>query len=70
MKFEERVKRLEAIAQKMSDEDTTLDESLELYAEGVEQTKECLALLNENKEKMKQLSMQMDALFNGETDAI
>lgn len=70
MKFEDKIKELESIAEKLSSEETTLDESISLYAKALEKSKECIDILNENKGKMKELSMQMDALFNGEDDAI
>ena len=70
MKFEDKIKELESIAEKLSSEETTLDESISLYAKALEKSKECIDILNENKGKMKELSMQMDALFNGEDNAI
>ncbi len=69
MKFEEQIARLEEIAQKLENENTTLEESVILYEEGVKVAKACMTLLSENRNKIKALSQEMDTLFlQGEDD--
>ena len=66
MNFEDKVKELEEIARQISQPEVTLDESIELYEKSIQKAKECIVILNDNKEKIDNLSKQMDALFNGE----
>lgn len=63
MNFEEKVAQLEDISKKISDDNVGLEESLSLYRQGVELTKECLEILNENKLKVKEISNEMAMLF-------
>lgn len=65
MTFEENVKRLEEIVAKMEDKNTSLSDGIDLYAEGISVTKECLDYLNGGKEKIKKLQAEMSALFSG-----
>ncbi len=66
MKFEEKVANLEEIAKKIEKDDLSLDDSIKLYEEGIKTARECIAYLNENKEKISNLTKQMEALFDGE----
>lgn len=70
MKFEERVASLEEIAKKIENENLSLEESIKLYEEGIKTARECIVYLNENKEKINNLSKQMEALFSGEDDEL
>lgn len=63
MKFEDKVAQLENIAKKIGDDNVGLEESLELYRQGVTLAKDCLAVLNENKLKVKEISDEITALF-------
>lgn len=45
MKYEEAVKRLREICEKLRDENTTLEETAELYKEGTALVKDCEQLL-------------------------
>ena len=65
MTFEENVKKLEEIVNKMEDKSTSLSEGIDLYAEGIAVTKECLDYLNGGKEKIKKLQAEMNDLFSG-----
>ena len=66
MKFEERVANLEEIAKKIESEDLSLEQAISLYEDGIKTAKECISYLNENKEKIDNLTKQMEALFAGE----
>jgi exodeoxyribonuclease VII small subunit len=66
MKFEERVANLEEIAKKIENEDLSLEQAISLYEDGIKTAKECISYLNENKEKIDNLTKQMEALFAGE----
>lgn len=68
MKFEERVANLEEIAKKIENDNLSLEESIKLYEEGIKTARECIAYLNENKEKINNLTKQMEELFAGEDD--
>ena len=66
MSFEVNVKQLEEIVNKMEDSSTTLSEGIELYSQGIEITRKCLEILNDGKERIKELQAQMTALFEGD----
>lgn len=66
MSFEDNVKQLEKIVNKMEDSSTTLSEGIELYSQGIEITRKCLEILNDGKERIKELQAQMTALFEGD----
>ena len=68
MKFEDKVKQLEEIVNKLEDKNLGLEEGIDLYKEGLEITKQCLVELNGGKEKIKALQEEMTALFNGENN--
>lgn len=65
MKFEDKVAQLEVIAKKIGDDNLGLEESLEFYRQGVTLAKECMNVLNENKIKVKEISDEITALFEG-----
>lgn len=66
MKFEESVASLEEIAKKIENENLSLEQAISLYEEGIKTAKECISYLNENKEKIDNLTKQMETLFAGE----
>lgn len=68
MTFEENIKKLEEIVEKMEDKNTTLSEGIDLYSEGIAVTKQCLDYLNGGKEQIKKLQDEMNALFSGKDD--
>jgi len=53
--FEEYLKKLEKIVQKLEESELTLDESVKAYEEGMNISKMCLEKLNETKKKIEQL---------------
>ncbi len=66
MKFEESVASLEEIAKKIENDNLSLEQAISLYEEGIKTAKECISYLNENKEKINNLTKQMETLFAGE----
>lgn len=55
MDFEKKLSRLEEIVQKMEKGDLALEESLKLFEEGVQLSRECHLRLNEAETKVKLL---------------
>ena len=55
MDFEKKLGRLEEIVQKMEKGDLALEESLNLFEEGVKLSRECHQRLNEAESKVKKL---------------
>lgn len=62
MNYEKNIKELEGILQKLSDEKLSLDDSLKLYAMGVELARASLNELNQFKGKMEILDKQLKEL--------
>jgi exodeoxyribonuclease VII small subunit len=60
MDFEQRLKRLETIVQKMEAGDLQLEESLKLFEEGVKLSRDCTQQLSEAEAKVKVL-VSLDA---------
>ncbi|MGB2783813.1 MAG: exodeoxyribonuclease VII small subunit [Atribacterota bacterium] len=56
--FEEYLKKLEKIVQKLEESELTLDESVKAYEEGMNISKMCLEKLNETKKKIEQLVIE------------
>ena len=56
MNFEESLKQLSEIAQKLENGDTTLDESISLYERAMQLSKECTLALEKAKLKVKELT--------------
>ncbi len=54
--FEESLKKLEEIAEKLENKDTTLEESITLFEEGMKYSKICSEILNNAKQKIISLS--------------
>lgn len=57
MKFEDALKKLSEINEKLSAEDISLEESVNLFKEGIELTKFCQKKLDEAKQEIEQLSL-------------
>ena len=55
LKFEEAMKRLAEINSKLESDDISLDESIELFKEGVELSKQCQTRLEEAKQEIEQV---------------
>ena len=60
MKFEEAMKELETIVEKMESGMLSIDESLQMFSRGIELSKECKKQLEEAKGKISILEKQMD----------
>lgn len=54
--FEESLKKLEEIAEKLENKDTSLKESITLFEEGMKYSKKCSEILNNAKQKIISLS--------------
>ncbi len=63
MNFEENVKRLQEIVEKLESGETKLDEVNMLFAEGADLTKKCYELLNESKGKVTVLREELNKLM-------
>lgn len=56
LSFEESLKKLEEIAEKLENKDTSLEESITLFEEGMKYSKKCSEILNNAKQKIISLS--------------
>ncbi|HMA77116.1 MAG TPA: exodeoxyribonuclease VII small subunit [Candidatus Krumholzibacteriaceae bacterium] len=56
LNFEDSMQRLEDIVRKLEDEDIPLEESINLYEEGVKIGKKCRNILDEADKRIKKLS--------------
>lgn len=56
MEFEKKLSRLEEIVQKMEKGDITLEQSLKLFEEGVQLSRECQTQLTDAENKIKVLT--------------
>lgn len=61
--FEESVKELEGIVQKLESGDTTLDESLSLFEKGIKLSKSCQKMLDTAEKKVSILLANSDGEF-------
>lgn len=52
MTFEESIKKLEEMSEKIRDDETTLDDAVQYYEEGIKCYKVCEELLNNAKQKI------------------
>ena len=60
LSFEDALKRLETIVQRLESGDATLDESIALYAEGDQLKKQCEARLKSAQEKIDRIVLGSD----------
>ncbi len=58
MTFEESMKKLEAMSEKIRDEKTSLDEAIKCYEEGIKCYKACEEILNSAKQKIEIYTQQ------------
>lgn len=61
--FETAVERLNEIVRMLDAEDTTLDASIKLYAEGIEIAEKCVKDLSEAQTRIKELRKRSDGVF-------
>ncbi len=54
MNFDESIKRLKEICAKLSDDKTSLEETVALYKEGVTLSEECLKRINDIRAELKE----------------
>lgn len=66
MNFEKKVEELENLLKQLENPDVSLEDSVALFEQGVNVTKECLAFLEENKGKIDAVKIEMKKLFDGE----
>ncbi len=66
MKFEEGTRELDEIIAKLESDETSFEESIALFENGVKVTKECLDVLQESKGKITKIKEELDKLV--ETD--
>lgn len=52
MSFEESLKKLEEMSDKIREDNTTLDEAIECYKEGIKAYDECNSVLKEARQKI------------------
>jgi len=64
--FEESLHKLEEIAGVLKSTDTSLEDSLKLYGEGIKHYKNCKSILEDAKQKVSMFDKELDA----ETDLI
>lgn len=55
MEFEEKIKELENIVEKLSQGELSLEESLKFFEKGMQISKECSKQLNKSEEKVEKL---------------
>ena len=56
MSFESSMKKLEELSEKIRDEDTSLDEAIKCYEEGIKYYTECSEILNNARQKIETFS--------------
>lgn len=58
IKFEEKLKRLQEIVDKLEDQECDLDESIKLYEEGLKLSKELNSILNKYDKKLEEIQKE------------
>lgn len=66
--FEKNIERLHEISELLNSESIGLDESIELYEEGISLSKICMETLKNAKLKVKELKKDLDVFLNEKTD--
>jgi exodeoxyribonuclease VII small subunit len=61
--FEAALKRLEKIVETLEQGEVSLDESLKMFEEGIQLSKECLQTLSQAELKVQQLSKDLNGKF-------
>jgi len=62
--FEEYLRKLENIVQRLEEGELTLDESVKTYEEGMNISKICLEKLNKTKKKIEQLAIEGEEKYS------
>jgi len=62
MKLEKELERLDKIVEDMEKEELTLEDSLQLFKEGIKLAKGCVSFINEKKGELKVLDEQLKEL--------
>lgn len=68
LKFETALDRLSAVIEKLEDSETSLDEALKLYEEGISLIRFCTLKLDDAEQKIKLLQKSGDAVTETEYD--
>jgi len=66
--FEEQYERLEEIVERLESDDVALEESLALYAEGMELVRLCGKKLTDAQQKIEKINAAMKSDANDDTD--
>lgn len=66
--FEKNIERLQEISELLNSENIGLDESIELYEEGITLSKVCMESLKNAKLKITELKKDLDVFLNEKTD--
>lgn len=66
--FEKNIERLQEISELLNSESIGLDESIELYEEGISLSKVCMESLKNAKLKITELKKDLDVFLNEKTD--
>ncbi len=66
LSFEDALKRLEEISELLEGQEISLEESINLYEEGIKLAKECYKMLNEAELKVTALKKTLDDEFKQE----
>lgn len=62
--FEQSLKRLEQIVEELEQSEVPLDDALNMYEEGIELSKACVAKLTQAELRLKKLSKDMEGNFH------
>ena len=62
--FEESLKRLEEISELLESDEITLEDSVELYEEGIKLSKKCYSILDKAELKVEQLNKEIEEELN------
>ena len=62
--IDDKIKKLEELAEKLDDENVTLDESVKLFEEGVSLVKACYEAVDQTKGKITTAKEQLDKIIN------
>lgn len=66
--FEDKLKRLEAITEKLESGETGLEQSIDLFEEGVKLSKECISILNKAELKITTLQKELNNISTNDED--
>lgn len=66
--FEDKLKRLEAITEKLESGETGLEQSIVLFEEGIKLSKECISILNKAELKITTLQKELNNISTNDKD--